>query len=76
MGTNGSNGSSLPESLVDKIDAGEALTEAELRCLIEAEAGLLGISGEEAVERARRGALGGSYIAADLELLVSMLPAA
>jgi len=64
----------LPEALVRKIDAGEELSGAELRCLIDAEAALLGLSGDEAVERARRGTLGGSYIEADLELLVSMLP--
>lgn len=64
----------IPDRVVSKIEAGEELTEAELRCLIDAEAALLGLTGSEAVERARRGDLGGSYLAADLELLASMLP--
>lgn len=75
MGMNGANGKTLPPALVSKIEAGQELTEAELLCLIDAEAALLGLSGAEAVERARRGELGGSYLAADLELLASMLPA-
>ena len=64
----------LPEALQEAIEKGE-LTEAQLRELIALEAQALGLTYEEAVRRARDRRLPKNYIAADLELLVQLLPA-
>ncbi|MBI2455100.1 MAG: hypothetical protein A3G35_16250 [candidate division NC10 bacterium RIFCSPLOWO2_12_FULL_66_18] len=64
----------LPEALQEAIEKGE-LTEAQLRELIALEAQALGLTYEEAVRRARDRCLPKNHIAADLELLVQLLPA-
>jgi hypothetical protein len=56
-----------------KIDRGEPLTEAEVREIIRAEAAELGLSLEEAIDRARAGTLPRQFPAPDIELLVGML---
>jgi hypothetical protein len=60
--------------LQNAIEQGE-LTELQLRELIRLEAEAIGLSYAEAVERARARKLPRNYIGADLELLVSLLPA-
>ena len=66
----------LPKELVEAIERGE-VTEEQLRELIRLEARALGLSFEEAVERAKNKSLPSKgHIAADLELLVELLPAA
>ncbi len=64
----------LPVSLQEAIKRG-TLTQGQLRKLITLEAEALGLSFEEAVEEARKGTLSrNSYLGADLELLVELLP--
>ncbi len=65
----------VPETLQQAIERGE-LTETQLRELIALEAEALGLTFEEAVERARHGRLPKNYIGTDLELLIDLLPAA
>jgi hypothetical protein len=62
-------------SLDQAIDRGE-LTEEQLLELIAEEAATLGLSRDEAIARARAGTLPKRFPAADLELLVQMLPSA
>ena len=63
----------MPASLVQAIDGGE-LTEAQLRELITFEAAELGLSFDEAVQRARARTLPKNPIGSDLQLLAMMLP--
>lgn len=67
--------SPLPVDLVRAMERGE-LSRAQLRQLIELEAHELGLSLEEALNRARTGTLPASHIGADLGLLIALLPAA
>ena len=64
----------LPTDLQQAIERGE-LTEGQLRELIELEAKALGLTYEEAVQRAKERRLPKNYIGSDLELLVQLLPA-
>jgi hypothetical protein len=48
-------------------------SKAEIRNLIDREAQLLGISGDEAIERVQRGNTGESYLWRDLSSLVFLL---
>ncbi len=63
----------LPTELRQAIEQGE-LTAQQLRQLIAFEAKALGLSYEEAVQRARRGELPRDLVGTDLLLLVTMLP--
>ena len=51
------------------------VNDREIRDLIDREAVLLGISGNEAIERVRQGQTGSNYIWRDLESLVELLAA-
>lgn len=64
----------LPSELQRAIEEGK-LTDEQLRELITFEAAALGLTYEEAVERAKERTLPLNYIGADLELLVQLLPA-
>ena len=63
----------LPLGLQQAIEEGE-LTDEQLRELITLEAGALGLTFEEAVERARVGTLPHNVLGSDLQLLVQLLP--
>jgi hypothetical protein len=65
----------LPTDLQRAIEQGE-LTEPQLRELFRLEAQQIGLSYERAIELARARKLPRNHIGADLELLVSLLPAA
>jgi hypothetical protein len=65
----------LPTELREAIERG-TLTPAQLSQLIELEAACLGLSAEEAIQRAQAGTLPKHYIADDLALLVEMQAAA
>ena len=62
-----------PIELQRAIEKGQ-LTDEQLRELITFEAAALGLSYEEAIERAKARTLPRNYIGADLELLVQLLP--
>ena len=64
----------LPTDLQQAIEQGE-LTQSQLRELIQLEAQSLGLNYDRAVELARAHKLPHNYIAADLELLIGLLPA-
>jgi hypothetical protein len=64
----------LPSELQRAIEKGK-LTDEQLRELITFEAEALGLTYEEAVERAKARTLPRTHIGADLELLVQLLPA-
>jgi hypothetical protein len=64
----------LPKALQKAIEDGE-LTEAQLRELIRLEAEAIGLSYEEAVDRARKRSLPKSPIGLDIEALVQLLAA-
>lgn len=64
----------LPESLQNAIERGE-LSQEQLRELISIEASTLGLSTDDAISLARKRRLPKTYIGADLELLVRLLPA-
>ena len=66
--------SPLPSSLAEAIERGE-LTEEQLRELIRLEAKELGLDYDAAIRLARERRLPKSFIGADLELLVDLLPA-
>jgi predicted alternative tryptophan synthase beta-subunit len=59
----------LPQDLVDAIESGDA-TQEQLRQLIEIEAGWLGLTFDEAVERAHQNTLPKSYLGSNLHILV------
>lgn len=63
----------LPSELQRAIEKGK-LTDEQLRELITFEAEALGLTYEEAVERAKARTLPRTHIGADLELLVQLLP--
>ena len=62
----------LPDELARAIEDGR-LTQEQLRQLISFEASELGLTFEEAVDRARRGKLPKNSTGSDLDLLVTML---
>ena len=64
----------LPQELQEAIESGE-LTEAQLRELIRLEAQAIGLSYEEAVERAKERSLPKSPIGLDIEALFQLLAA-
>ncbi len=63
----------MPAELVRALEDGE-LTDNQLVQLITIEAAELGLSFDEAVQRARDGSLPKNLVGLDLELLVSLLP--
>ena len=63
----------LPRELQRAIERGQ-LTDEQVRELITLEAAALGLTYEEAVERAKARTLPRNHIGADLELLVQLLP--
>lgn len=63
----------MPADLVRALEDG-ALTDDQLVQLITIEAAELGLSFDEAVQRARDGSLPKNLIGLDLEMLVSLLP--
>jgi len=64
----------LPTNVREVIERGE-LTTAELRALIRHEAQALGLTFRQAVRRARTRTLPRTHLGADIELLVTLLPA-
>lgn len=63
----------LPNDLLRAMKEGQTLTEAQLRQLIELEAKAIGLSFDEALERARERKLPNNPIGLDLSLLIEML---
>ena len=63
----------LPRELQTAIEQGQ-LTDEQFRELITLEAAALGLTYEEAIERAKARTLPQNHIGADLELLVQLLP--
>lgn len=72
-GRNGGANGKLPPRILRKMERGTPLSQAELRLLIELEAGELGLSFEEAVARARRRELPQTNIGTDIRFLVTLL---
>ncbi len=64
----------IPRALQEAIERGE-LSDEQLRELIAIEADALGLSVDEAIQLARERRLPRTYVGADLELLVRLLPA-
>lgn len=64
----------LPATLQEAIEHGE-LTEDQLRELIRLEAAELGLTFDEAVQRAREGTLPHDLLGTDIGMLVELLPA-
>jgi hypothetical protein len=65
----------LPANLVKAIEQGQPITEEQLRELITVEAKEIGLSFDEAVKAAQKGALpSGSLFASDIAFLVDLLP--
>jgi hypothetical protein len=64
----------IPEDLARAIESGH-ISQAQLRQLITLEAKAIGLTYEEAIARARSGSLPRNSTGADLDLLVTMLPA-
>jgi hypothetical protein len=62
----------LPQDLVDAVESGE-VTQEQLRQLIEIEAGWLGLSFDEAVERAHENTLPKNYLGSDVQFLIMSL---
>lgn len=62
----------LPQDLVDAVESGDA-TQEQLRQLIEIEAGWLGLTFDEAVERAHQNTLPKGYLGSNVQLLVMMM---
>lgn len=65
----------LPANLVKAVEQGQPITEEQLRELITVEAKEIGLSFDEAVMAAQKGALpSGSLFASDIAFLVDLLP--
>jgi hypothetical protein len=64
----------IPPELLKAMDGGE-LTQEQLRQLISIEAQTIGLTFEQAVDRARTGELPRTALGADIELLVMLLAA-
>ncbi|MBA2451904.1 MAG: hypothetical protein H0V47_01945 [Chloroflexia bacterium] len=62
----------LPQDLRDAIKSGDA-TQEQLRQLIEIEAGWLGLTFGEAVERARNNTLPKGYLGSNVQFLIMMM---
>lgn len=62
----------LPQDLIDAIESGE-ITQEQLRQLIEIEAGLLGLTFDEAVEKARQNTLPKDALGTDVQFLIMSL---
>lgn len=62
----------LPQDLVDAIESGH-ITQEQLRQLIEIEAGWLGLTFDEAVERARQNTLPKDALGTDVQFLIMSL---
>lgn len=62
----------LPQDLIDSIESGH-ITQEQLRQLIEIEASWLGLTFDEAVERARQNTLPKDYLGSDIQFLVMSL---
>jgi hypothetical protein len=63
----------IPQDIVDAIKNGIPLTDDQLRRMIEAEAEMIGLTFDEAIELGRRRALPKSIIGMDLQSLIYML---
>ena len=62
----------VPDNLIAAMEAGE-LTQSQLRELIRIEAESIGLTFDEAIDRAKKGTLPGCHIGSDIDFLIEML---
>lgn len=63
----------IPQDIIDAMESETPLTEDQLRRLIEAEAEMIGLTFDEAVELDRRGALPKNALGSDIHFLLLLL---